>query len=146
MSEQNLFSKIERGIAEKAYEFVKSAKEKLSGKEKDYKSLVRRIPQMIMSGGLGQSIAFLYSKKGRDEVQRSENEVQRGGNNVYKLLYEQFEDYFRSDIVAIRLDQTNRELIEWIISLNSYEYSIATRELLSLVKWLKRFAEGMIEE
>ncbi|MCS7299879.1 MAG: type III-B CRISPR module-associated protein Cmr5 [Spirochaetia bacterium] len=131
MSEQSLFSKIERGIAEKAYEFVKSAKGRLGGKEKDYKSLVRKIPQMIMSGGLGQSIAFLYSKK--------------SGNEVHKLLYEQFEDYFKSNIVAIRLDQSNIELIQWIISLDSYGYSIATWELLSLVKWLKRFAEGMIE-
>jgi CRISPR-associated protein Cmr5 len=38
------------------------------------------------------------------------------------------------------------DLVEWVISCDSNRYRYITQELISFLNWLKRFAEGMIED
>lgn len=129
---ETLITKLERGRVEFAYECVKNAKKELKEKEKDYRSYVRKIPQMILSNGLGQTLAFIYSKK-KD-------------GNAYDLIYKQLTDYLKSDSVArINMPKNEKELIEWVISLSSTKYRYVTEEILAFLSWLRRFAEGMIE-
>jgi len=98
----------------------------------NYRSYTRKITQMILSNGLGQTLAFIYSKKDK--------------GNAYDLIYRQLTDYLKSDSTArINMPQEENELIEWVISLSSTEYRYVTEEILAFLKWLKRFAEGMIE-
>lgn len=99
----------------------------------NYRSYARKIPQMILSNGLGQTLAFVYSKK-KD-------------GNAYDLIYRQITDYMKSDSTArITMPADEDELVKWVISLDSSKYQHATEEILAFLKWLKRFAEGMIEE
>lgn len=130
---ESIITKLEKGRAEFAYKCVKEAIERLDErKKKDYRSYVRKIPQMILSNGLGQTIAFIYAKK--------EN------GDAYDLIYKQFTDYLKSEAtMRIRMSDNENELVKWVISLNSYDYLYATEEILAFLGWLKKFAEGMIE-
>lgn len=137
MSERKtLITKLERGRAEFAYKCVKEALEKFiddKKKKKEYRSYSRKIPQMILSNGLGQTLAFVYSKREEE--------------NAYDLIYKHLTDYLKSNSTArIRMPENLDELIEWVISLDSYNYRYVTEEVLALLNWLKKFAEGMIEK
>ncbi len=134
MSEkETLITKLEKGRAEFAYRCVKNAVNILDNKKKkEYRSYTRKIPQMILSNGLGQTLAFVYAKK--------EN------GNAYDLIYQQLTDYLKSDSTArIRMPENQNDLIEWVISLDTYNYRYVTEEVLAFLNWLKKFAEGMIE-
>ncbi|MCS7200338.1 MAG: type III-B CRISPR module-associated protein Cmr5 [Caldimicrobium sp.] len=99
---------------------------------KDFRSYVRKLPQMILSNGLGQTLAFVYAKK--------------EGGNAYDIIYKQLTDYLKSEVSSrIKMPNNQNELIEWAISLNSYEYRYVTEELLALFIWIRKFAEGMIK-
>ncbi len=135
MKEESKITQLERGRAEFAYKCVEEIVEnqKYEKIREDYRSYSRKIPQMILSNGLGQTIAFMKSKA-KD-------------GNAYEILYSQITDYLKSDTTArIRMPDDKNELIEWVISLDSYNYRYATEEILAFLNWLKRFAEGMIKK
>ncbi len=127
---ETLITKLERGRAEFAYNCVKEVKKMSDKIQKDYRSYVRRIPQMILSNGLGQTLAFIYSKK--------------KSNEAYNLIYKQLTNYLKSDSVA-SIDKIENELVEEVISYSSTKYRYVTQEVLAFLNWLRRFAEGMIE-
>lgn len=133
-NKETIMTKLENGRADFAYKCVEEAVNILDDKKKkEYRSYARKIPQMILSNGLGQTLAFVYSKK--------EN------GNAYNLIYRQITDYMKSDSTArIAMPADEDELVKWVISLDSSKYQHATEEILAFLKWLKRFAEGMIEE
>jgi len=105
---------------------------------KNYRSHVKKIPTMILSNGLGQSLAFVKAKSER--------------GNAYGLIYKQLTEYMKSEQTTKlppkdkkELTEKN-ELVEWVISRDSSTYRYITQEILAFLKWLKRFAEGLIEE
>ncbi len=104
-----------------AYQCVEKANSD-KGLKDDYKSYVKKIPTMILTNGLGATFAFIYSKNG----------------NAYELIYTQTNEWLKKD------DKKN--LIDWIINLESSEHRAVTNEILALFGWLKRFADGMIEK
>ncbi len=134
MNRESEIKKLERGRAEFAYRCVEEAVKKLDEKRrKEYRSYTRKISTMILSNGLGQTLAFVKAKA-KD-------------GNAYELLYAQMTEYMKSNsVVRIQMPPDKNELIEWVISCDSKEYRWITQELLAFLNWLKRFAEGMIEE
>ncbi|GIX42797.1 MAG: type III-B CRISPR module-associated protein Cmr5 [Leptospiraceae bacterium] len=129
IQENNAIQKIEKGRAEKAYQFIQDATQKLSEKDqKLYKSYIKKIPSMILNNGLGQTIAFIYSKRKNTE------------KNPYDIIYEQFNKYLQKYKL-----KDNQELTEFIISIDSKKYRLIQQELLALLNWMRRFAEGMIQ-
>jgi len=102
---------------------------------KNYRSYVKKIPTMILSNGLGQTLAFIKSKSEK--------------GNAYKLIYEQLKEYMRSPYTTtkqMQMPEDKKELIDWVISCDSEKYRYITQEILAFLNWLKRFAEGLIEE
>ncbi|MEO0224011.1 MAG: type III-B CRISPR module-associated protein Cmr5 [candidate division WOR-3 bacterium] len=134
MSKESEIKKLEQGRAEYAYRCVEQVTYKLNEKGKrEYRSYVKKIPTMILLNGLGQTLAFVKAKA-KD-------------GNAYKLLYNQITEYMKSNsTIRIQMPPDKNELIEWVISCDSREYRWITQELLAFLNWLKRFAEGMIEE
>jgi CRISPR-associated protein Cmr5 len=134
MNRESEIKKLERGRAEFAYRCVEEAVKKLDEKRrKEYRSYTRKISTMILSNGLGQTLAFVKAKA-KD-------------GNAYELLYAQMTEYMKSNsVIRIQMPPDKNELIEWVISCDSKEYRWITQELLAFLNWLKRFAEGMIEE
>jgi CRISPR-associated protein Cmr5 len=114
-----------------------------------YKSYVKKIPSMILSNGLGQTLAFVISK--RQKPKKKDGQKHNPGSsenpkNAYDLIYQQLTEYIKSDHTArIKMPQEKNDLVEWVISCNSSTYRYITQEILALLNWLKRFAEGLIE-
>lgn len=133
MSTQTEIKKLEQGRAEFAYNCVKEATNNLQGNtRKEYRSYSRKIPTMILTNGLGQTLAFVKAK------------AEKG--NAYELLYNQMSTYLKGNsTMRIKMPSDKNELLEWAISCNSEDYRCITQELLAFLNWLKRFAEGMIE-
>lgn len=125
MAEKSLVSTLEQGRASEAYKYVLEAKEKLGNKEKEYKSYVKKLPVMIKTNGLGQTLAFIKAK-----------------NDTYALIYKQLEDWLKKCPNSVI---NGDDLVKAVISLDSKEYRLATAEALSLLSWLRRFADGLIE-
>jgi CRISPR-associated protein Cmr5 len=135
MTKETIITKLEKGRAEFAYRCVEKAIEIFkdnSKKQKEYKSYARKIPTMILSNGLGQTLAFIKAKSEK--------------GNAYDLIYQQLTEYMKSDQTArIKMPQEENDLVEWVISCNSSTYRYITQEILAFLNWLKRFAEGLIE-
>jgi CRISPR-associated protein Cmr5 len=120
---------IEHGRAAFAFDQVKQAVQKLAGDAQNYKSYVRSLPSMIQVNGLGQALAFCYAKK-RDY-------------RAYKDIYESIFDWLQ--IKFPDRFQQQSELVEEAVKLSSEDYRRVTMEVLALLNWMGRFAEGMIE-
>ncbi|WP_353686778.1 type III-B CRISPR module-associated protein Cmr5 [Thermodesulfovibrio sp. 3462-1] len=137
MAEKESFiTKLEKGRAEFAYRCVEEAKQTFQGeskKQKEYKSYVKKIPSMVLSNGLGQTLAFVKAKSKKE--------------NAYDLIYKQLTEYMKSNhTTRISMQQSEADLVKWVISCNSQDYRYITQEILAFLQWLKRFAEGLIEE
>lgn len=152
-NQETTINKLEKGRAEFAYECACEGKEIINRKEIDgeyynddkYKSHVQKILTMILTNGLGQTIAFIVSKhqKPKDKKQPG---TQDNPKNAYDLIYKHLISYLKSDTTArIPMPSNQTDLIEWVISCDSTDYRYITHELLAFLNWLKRFAEGMIE-
>lgn len=101
------------------------------GQNKDYKSYVKKLPQMILNNGLGNAMAFIKSKSNGNS----------SSSAAYKKLYSHIEDYLEEKGFL----QQGEDLMSVIVNMDSKTYLLCTKEVLAYVKWLKRFAEGMIQ-
>ena len=90
---------------------------------------------MIKTNGLGETFAFVKAKK----VKRAEETDKPG--YAYYLIYDQTSQWLKESGFL----KQEKDLVEWIISLDSPTYRAVTNEVLSLFKWLSRFSEGLIE-
>jgi CRISPR-associated protein Cmr5 len=135
MEKETIINKLEKGRAEFAYRCVEKAIEVFkdnSKKQKEYKSNTRKISTMILSNGLGQTLAFIKAKSEK--------------GNAYDLIYSQLTEYMKSDhTVRIQMPKEKNDFVEWVISCDSSKYRYITKEILAFLNWLKRFAEGLIE-
>ena len=119
---------IEGGRAAFAFACVEECISEQDIADKNYNSYVKKIPAMIKNHGLGQTLGFMFSKKKPE----------------YDLLLTQFRQYLavRKVLPADAIDTI--QLVREIVNLEAFEYRRVTRQILSLVNWLKRFAEGRL--
>lgn len=151
---ETLINKLERGRAKFAYKCAQEGKEIKSKQQIDgeyyqddkYASYVKKIPQMILSNGLGQTLAFIVSKK-QKQKEKEKPGSEKNPKNAYDLIYHQLIKYMKSSSSSrIQMHENKNDLLEWIVSCNSIDYRYTTQELLAFLNWLRRFAEGLIEE
>ncbi|MHA1363057.1 MAG: type III-B CRISPR module-associated protein Cmr5 [Candidatus Freyarchaeota archaeon] len=104
--------------------------------EEKYSSYVKKAPTLIQVNGLGNSLAFYKSKFGSE----LEEKLSPDGR-AYKLLYGHLDQWFRKHF------KKDQDITEWIIADNtsSIEVFHATREIIGLLSWLKRFAEAELK-
>ncbi len=131
MSERTVVKGLEQGRAEFAFECAKKGSE--LDKKSDYRSYVKKIPMLIKTNGLGSTFAFMFSKGG-----------------TYELIGEQVLEWLKNDDKEILPDAKNiksfKDLSVKIISFDDPpQYRALTIEVLAFFKWLRRFAEGLIE-
>lgn len=131
--EKDLRKKIENGRAafafKRAKNFVQSHDEKSN---KEYRSYIKRLPAMIQTNGLGQSMAFCYANK----------------NNVYGSIYEDIAAWIKEQqpqLLKKYTHQDNEEFVEIIINMNSGDYRIISNEVMAYLNWMRRFVDGMIK-
>ena len=154
MAERETISqKLEKGRAEFAYKCANEGN-KITQKNQinneyyeddKYTSYAKKMPTMILTNGLGQTLAFIVSK--RQKVKdKNQPGTEKNPKNAYDLIYKHLTDYLKSDSTARKqMPKDKEDLLEWVISCDSSDYRYTTQELLAFLNWLKRFAEGMIE-
>lgn len=128
---------IEQGRAAYAYLCVKKVAEEDSQK-KDYKAYVKKIPMMIKTNGLGATLAFIKAKSNAKKESNS--------TKAYKLIYEHLTKWLGLDEKQLIDFSGAEDLLECVVNMNSSEYPAVTTEVLAFTGWLRRFAEGIIED
>ena len=126
---------IEQGRATYAYKAVNEINKSDSKKLKEsYKSAAKKLPVLIKTNGLGQTLAFVKSKRAK-----------RGKPpNGYDKLYKQVGDWLRTDTANKLVPQG--ELVEKVIDLSSPTYRQVTIETLALFNWMRRFVDGLMKD
>lgn len=88
-----------------------------------FRSLARSFPTMVQVNGLTAAVAFLFAK----------------GTGEHKKLYD-----IISEEVGISVDEKSK-LMDAILKMEGDELRLKTSEVMALLVWIKRFAEGMFE-
>lgn len=118
---------IENGRAKYAFEAVDELMKKNSRHQSEVRSYIKRLPVMIQTNGLGQALAFYYSKQG-----------------IHKEIYIKLGEWF-SNKENYSLIMLEKELIEEITNMNRDTYRFVTNEVIELLNWMRRFADGYID-
>jgi CRISPR-associated protein Cmr5 len=114
---------LEQERAKHAWDCVQEVKDKpFAG---DYRTIAVKVPSLIVTNGLGQTLAFLKAK-GKGEP-----------GNEHEVLYRHLADWVGRKVNA------DGDLLNWLVNTaTSQQYRLATMEALALLQWLKRFAEA----
>ena len=115
----------EQERAAKAWEYVTEVKGQRY--EGQYGSWVKRLPALILTNGLGQTLAFLRAKG-------------QGAGNAPQTLYQHLSDWVLDEV-----GPGTGSLLEWLLTQDSATYRRATTETLAFLNWLKRFAEAELK-
>ncbi len=133
MSKLTIKAGLEQGRAAYAYKCAQEGA--VSGKGKEYKSYVKKMPMLIKTNGLGAAVAFAFAKGAKNGLAQK--------NEPWGLLYCQLDRWIREKGTLGQLPE-NR-LAEKLTGISSAEYRAATVEILALLNWIKRFADALIE-
>lgn len=93
----------------------------------DYKSLVRGFSSMILQNGLGQALAFLKAK----------------GKQHHIALYNHINLWLKQKFAP---NENDFDILTKIMQEDSIKYRLYTKEALSFLVWLKKFAEAEIPD
>jgi CRISPR-associated protein Cmr5 len=118
-------SKVQK-LAQLAYECVKEVKDKQFASK--YLSYAKKLPSMIIYNGLLTTVAFAKTKAKKEDA--------------WKKLLEHLKEFLRRE----GINQDNKDLIKFLSELEVQEYRFITKRVLDFSLWLKRIAEGEIED
>jgi CRISPR-associated protein Cmr5 len=118
----------EQERAKKAWELVNSVP---NATIDSYAALAKSAPVMILTNGLGQTLAFTISKAKSKE---------------YKLLYDHLNEWLSENVTWSKNDDIDDNLIERVINEKAQGYRMATEEALAFLAWVKRFATALSKE
>lgn len=111
----------EQEMASLAYNCIKKIKSESF--KKDYKSLVRRLPAMISNNGLLTTVAFLKSK----------------GKKQHEVVLDHLSKWLMKD-------NKEEDLLNFLLGSKFSDYMYYTKQAIKFSIWLKRIAEGEIED
>jgi len=141
-------------LAQLAYECVKQVKDKaneidkMNKKGKDfaskYLSYARKLPSMIIYNGLLTTVAFAKAKAKKASARAKVEEREKV--NIEGLAWEKLLEHLKEFLRREGINQDNKDLIEFLSELEVQEYRFITKRVLDFSLWLKRIAEGEIED
>ena len=124
---ENSIRTLEQGRAKFAYDSVNEIAQNSNGDlKKKYKSGAKKLPVLIKTNGLGQSLAFINK---RDD----------GNTALYSMIGK-----WLSRKQLIELGQS-ADLVDVVINKPSNEYRQITTETLALLNWVRRFVDSLME-
>ena len=126
--------RLEQKRAAEAWSCVQYVNEEIDNPKfkKEYRSTVMKLPSLILTNGLGQTLAFLKSKGKNDD------------SNPEEKVYLDLQGWLTSTDIINWGRATEGELIEKIMKIDSNKYRIVTLQTLSFLNWLKRFADAVL--
>lgn len=129
MSAKSLQKTLEQQRAQRAWTCVQEVTNRPPDFKKKYGSLARKVPMLVLTNGLGQTLAFLRAKGKNDPA------------DEHTILFHHLSDWVLSQ-VAPHTGTGNQDLLQWVLHNDSVAYRRATTEALAFLNWLKRFAEA----
>jgi CRISPR-associated protein Cmr5 len=140
-------SKVQK-LAQLAYECVKEVKDKQFASK--YLSYAKKLPSMIIYNGLLTTVAFAKAKakkaSAKAEVKEGEKDKGEQGKKVEALAWKMLLGHLEKFLAEEGIKQENKDLIEFLFELEVQEYRFITKRVLDFSLWLKRIAEGEIED
>jgi len=139
MLDQKVITEIRNtpGIEVKRPRFAHACVNEVASKEEkyqsEYRSYVKKTPALIKTNGLGQTLAFMYSKSDPKK------------QNSWELLLSHIRQYLLFRGLMANCPDSNT-FLEAIIGLNAHSYYRITDEVLTFVSWLGRFSEGRLKK
>jgi len=119
--------------AKQAWDDVQSILNRDDDFKKKYGSYARKVPMLVLTNGLGQTLAYLTSKAKFREAKRKVDAQAHGE------LFKQLSDWTMNQVAS---KAGTQDLLEWVLKSDSSAYRRATAEALAYLVWLKRFAEA----
>ncbi len=124
-----------------AWERTGEAQRSLDDSFKDYANLAKSAPALIMNSGLMQTLAFLQSKdKQSKDKQSKDKHHQTLVNQICAWLWERFEA-----LPDRPQGRAFEQVMDWLAQADGGRYRLATREVMSLLRWIKQFAAAREE-
>lgn len=123
---QSLQQTLDQQRAKQAWDDIQSVVNRDEIKKK-YGSLARKVPMLVLTNGLGQTLAFLRAK-GKNDT-----------GDEHNVLFRHLSAWTMSQIAP---NPGNQNLLDWVLNNDSAAYRRATTEALAYLIWLKRFAEA----
>jgi len=118
--------------------------------EKDASSLIAKLGTLILTNGLGNTLAFLFSKANSKANQNHHLETKPKNHHLeiivimsnwlYKLEGQNKE--VNSSNVKEKIDQI---MGDFVLNVDVEKYMYYTDEALRLINWLRRFSDAMLE-
>jgi len=109
--------------------------------EKDASSLIAKLGTLILTNGLGNTLAFLFSKANSKANKNHHLEIIVIISNwLYKLKGQNKE--VNSSNVKEEIDQI---MGDFVLDVDVEKYMYYTDETLRLINWLRRFSDAMLE-
>ena len=119
---------IEQGRAKFAYDCVNEVIQNFDGDmKKKYKSGAKKLPVLIKTNGLGQTLAFI-------------NRRDSGNEKLYAMI-----GNWLNHKQLVELGE-NGDLVDAVIDKPSNEYRRITTETLALLNWVRRFVDGLMKD
>jgi CRISPR-associated protein Cmr5 len=137
MSAKSLQKTLEQQRAQQAWMCVQEVTSKPLDFKKKYGSLARKVPMLVLTNGLGQTLAFLLAKAKRREPEQKRSVEAK----AHDLLFVHLSNWVLSQ-VASSTTASNGDLLQWVLQNDSAAYRRATMEALAFLTWLERFAEA----
>lgn len=125
--QQSLQQTLDQQRAKQAWDNIQSVANRPDDFKKKYGSLARKVPMLVLTNGLGQTLAFLRAK-GKDD-----------SSDEHNVLFRHLSAWTMSQVAP---NAGNQNLLEWVLNNDSVAYRHATTEALAYLTWLKRFAEA----
>jgi len=129
MSAKSLQKTLEQERAQRAWECVQEVTSKPQELKKKYGSLARKVPMLVLTNGLGQTLAFLKAKGKNDPA------------DEHTVLFRHLSSWVLSQVDPSAA-ASNGDLLRWVLQNDSAAYRRATMEALAFLTWLERFAEA----
>jgi CRISPR-associated protein Cmr5 len=110
-----------------AYKSVNSWIEKKGSNEranKEYRQELQQLPSLILTSGLGQTLAFYCSKK-----------------DFHSEIADQLTRHLTNDKC-----KSAKDFLKQIMEGSAKEYRLMTREALAYAEWLKRYSKALIQD
>lgn len=125
---------LDQDRAKFAWEKIQEVKIKYKESEGAYNSYVKKSPTLILTNGLGNTLAFFYSKFGsRDDLSSDAR--------AYKLLYDHINEWCKNQKIV------NDDILKWTVrDASSLDVFRITNEVMAILSWLKRFAEAELKK
>jgi len=139
---------MEQRRAKFAYERVREVKGSDKETLEKYNSYVKSAPVLILTNGLGQTLAFYLSKleklsestEGTNHKRITPEDEPSGEKRAYAYLYKHISEWLAQTVT------NGQDPLVYYTRSNNLETIRMTEEAIAFLNWLKRFAEAMLKK